>query len=143
MLLDRLAYLTSNPLYRNKAEDLLKAFVETCRDWGLFAATFFQALAYHLQHPAQAVVVGERTDPATQALFSAALKSYRPGKIVRLIDPKEISGTPPPLALAGMIKNAEPQSGPIAYVCVETSCALPVKTEEELVHTVTSFGLKE
>ncbi len=142
MLLDRLAYLTSNLLYRERAEEILKAFAETCRDWGLFAATFFQASSYHLQHPAQAVVVGKRNDSATQGFFSAALKLYRPGKIVRLMDPQDRSVTPPPPALEGMIQNAKSQSGPIAYVCVETSCAPPAKTVEELIQTLTSFGVK-
>jgi len=142
MFLDRLAHLTSNLLYRERAEQILKAFAETCRDMGLFAATFFQALSYHLQHPAQAVVVGRRNDPATQNFISAALKSYRPGKIVRLIDPQDRLATPPPPALAGMLQNAKLQSGPVVYVCVETSCAPPAKTVEELTQTLTSFGVK-
>jgi uncharacterized protein YyaL (SSP411 family) len=142
MLLDRLAYLTSNPLYRNKAEEILKAFSENCREWGLFAATFFQALSYHLQHPAQTVVVGRRNDPAAQIFLSAALKSYRPGKIVRFVDPQDKPTTPPPSAVAGMLQNMESQSGPIAYVCVETSCAPPAKTVEELQQTLAAFGIR-
>src|SRR6185436_10677607 len=142
MLLDRLSYLTSNLLYRNKAEEILKAFSENCREWGLFAATFFQALSYHLQHPAQAVIVGKRTDPATQNLHSAALKSYRPGKIVRLMDPNDKPAVPPPSAVAGMFRSSGSQPGPVAYVCVETSCAPPVKTAQELIQTITSFNIR-
>jgi uncharacterized protein YyaL (SSP411 family) len=142
MFLDRLAHLTSNVLYRERAEEALKAFAETCRDMGLFAATYFQALSYHLLHPAQALIVGRRNDPATQNFLSAALKSYRPGKIVRLLDPQNRLATPPPPALAGMLQNAKLQSEPVVYVCVEISCAPPARTVEELTQTLTAFGVK-
>jgi uncharacterized protein len=142
MLLDRLAHLTSNPLYRERAEEVLKALVEPCRDWGLFAASFFQALSYHLGHPAQVVVVGDRNEPATRDFLSAALKIYRPGKIVRLLDPQDRSRAPLPPALEGMIQTAKAHAGPIAYCCVGTACAPPAKTADELVQTLTSFGVR-
>jgi uncharacterized protein YyaL (SSP411 family) len=142
MFLDRLAHLTSNVLYRERAEEALKAFAETCLDMGLFAATYFQALSYHLLHPAQAEIVGRRDDPATKNFLSAALKSYRPGKIVRLLDPQNRLAILPPPALAGMLQNAKLQSEPVVYVCVETSCAPPARTVEELTQTLTSFGVK-
>jgi len=141
MLLNRLAYLTSNPLYRERAEETLKAFIETCRDWGLFAATFFQALSDHLRHPAQVVVVGNRNDSATQGLLSTALKIYRPGKIVRLLDPQNRSQSPLPPALEGMVQT-DTSAGPIAYCCVETLCAPPTKTVDELIQTLTTFGIR-
>ena len=109
---------------------------------GLFAATFFLALGHHLQHPAQAVVIGKKNDTAAQGLFSAALKTYRPGKVVRWVDPEDRSMTRLPPAMMAMVQSAELHSGPTAYICVETSCAPPAKTLEGLTQTLTSFGVK-
>ena len=87
LTLDRLYYLTHREEYREKAEQTLKLFGPIGAQYGLFASTYFLALEQHLNPPAHAVIVGTEDDALTRELWSKALSTYRPNKLVSLYDP--------------------------------------------------------
>lgn len=129
LVLDRLSALTGKGLYRLMAEETLKAFAEMAKGLGLFGATYFLALDFHLSPPVQVVIVGAKGDERTMALHRTALSPYRPGKVVALYDPEEVKGAPLPEVLSGMIETA---AEPRAYICAGTSCAPPTSDPEQL-----------
>lgn len=136
LALDRLYALTGKALYRQRAEETLQAFAEVAKGLGLFGATYFLALDFHLHHPAQVVIVGRKGEERTKALHRTALSTYRPGKIVALYDPEEVKGASLPEPLAGM---GEAASEPRAYICAGTTCAAPTGDPEELKETLQTF----
>ena len=82
--------------------------------YGLFASTYFLALEQHLNPPAHAVIVGTEDDALTRELWSKALSTYRPNKLVSLYDPAKSSPGHLPPAVEGMMSR---EAGPQAYVC--------------------------
>lgn len=137
LVLDRLSTLTGNGLYRLMAEETLKAFAETAKGLGLFGATYFLALDFHLSHPIQVVIVGAKGDDRTKALHRTALSIFRPGKVVALYDPEEVKGAPLPEVLASMIEAEAP---PRAYICCGTACAAPTSDPEQLQETLETLN---
>ncbi len=138
LALDRLFYLTQKQDYREKAELALKAFGEQCSQYGIYAATYFLALDYHMESPAHAVIVGDSNDPRTRELWNKALTTYRIKKIVSLYDQKAGSPESLPQAVRGMLRRSDV---PLAYVCAGNTCALPTSDPAELESNLESFGL--
>ena len=138
LTLDRLYYLTHREEYREKAEQTLKLFGPIGAQYGLFASTYFLALEQHLNPPAHAVIVGTEDDALTRELWSKALSTYRPNKLVSLYDPAKSSPGHLPPAVEGMMSR---EAGPQAYVCAGNTCALPTNDPAVLESTLKTFGL--
>ncbi len=138
-VLDQLAYLTNVPLYRERAEQLLRAFAGTAPQYGRYAAGYALAVDLHLHPPAHAVIIGARSDSRTQALWHAALAAFRPGKIIAAYDPALVAPTelPPPVAAA--MRTTRAAGLPQAYVCVGTVCSLPTAEPKEVGTLVSTF----
>jgi hypothetical protein len=139
LALDQLAYLTNVPLYRERAEQLLKAFAGTAPGAGRFAAGYALAVDLHLHPPAHAVIVGSTADPRTRALWQGALGAFRPGKIVAAYDPAHLNPADLPPAVAAAIRNTRAMGVPQAYVCVATACSLPTADPQEVSTLVRTF----
>ena len=137
MLLDRLYYITYEQKYRDLAEKTLKVFLENSEKYGFFAATYFLALHYHINHPAQVYIIGERTNQHVKRLLETAWSAYRPNKLVLTVNPEHPKITLSP-AVEGMVNRAEQ---PIAFVCAGTSCAAPTDNPKQLEETIRTFGL--
>jgi uncharacterized protein len=133
MLLDRLYTITEKPIYREREDETLKAFAGTVKNWGLFVATFASALEQRLAAPPRVLVVGARSDAATQALARAARRAFRPGKIVLIVDPASAPSTAYP---------PDPKGTPLAYVCAGRSCAPPTNDGETLRQLVETWSLR-
>ncbi|RMF94458.1 MAG: thioredoxin domain-containing protein, partial [Nitrospinota bacterium] len=142
MVLDRLYYLTFKEEYREKAEATLQAFAGGIPDYGLYAAGLVQALFYHLYHPAQVVIVGQKEDPQTQALWKKALSLYRPGKLVLLYE-KDTSLLSPPPVVADILKATPPERQPLAYVCAGNVCAPPTGDAEQMASLLHRIGRQD
>ena len=140
IVLDTLYYLTDKSIYRQRAEELLKAFGEGCSRLGIYAATYFLALDYHLSSPAHAVIVGKREDQLTLALHKAALTAYRPKKLVSMYEPDGAHEDRLPSVVASMLERSDK---PLVYVCAGFACAPPIDNEVELEATLKSFGLSD
>ncbi len=134
MLLDRLYYITYEDEYRERAERTLKAYAGSAEESGHFASAYALALAYHINTPPHALIIGKPGAPDTLRLLRTALATYRPGKIVTLHDPAEGSGLPYPASTDGMA---------IAYVCVPLKyCAPPTHEEARVTELLKTMGVE-
>ena len=122
MVFSDLFYLTRNPRYREKAEQVLQMIVAA----GSFpVAQTGRAIHRFLYDPVHIVVVGEKSGIDAQALFRRSLALYVPGKLVRFLDPRVDS-----LAIGEV--TFPRVSGPFAYVCTERLCSSPIARADEL-----------
>jgi uncharacterized protein YyaL (SSP411 family) len=142
LVLERLAYLTNNDQYAQKAQKTLQSFAGSAKEYGRLAASYALALHYHLNRSAQAVIIGKKNDSTTQALWNAALTAYRPGKIVAVYDPSELMLKDLPPAVAGAVKVFGVQGKPKAYVCAGSTCAPPTGDPSQVTSLVKSYGLQ-
>jgi uncharacterized protein len=80
-----------------------------------------------LVSPSQEIaIVGDPTDPATQALLREARKRYLPNTVLALKQPGEENMLP-------LLEGRDLVNGkPAAYVCEHYACKLPVTSAEEL-----------
>lgn len=141
LVLNQLYALTNMEIYREKAEATLKGFAGTVSNYGMFAATYGQALSRHLNHPAQVVIIGAKSNPTTRKLWNTALNTFRPGKFVSVYDPRETDLNRLPPAVQAAAKVAMIDGVPKAYVCVGTTCALPTSSPQEEAKLIRTFGL--
>jgi len=135
LVLLRLSRLLGLDGYRSLAERLLAAFVPGLAQHGLYASTLFIALDDLLYEPAHIAIVGPPDDPRTQALREAALRAWRPGRVISHHAPGE-EDVPVPEAARVMLGQA---LVPTAFVCAGTSCAPPAITPQALAETLASF----
>ena len=144
LVLLRLSRMFNAESYRSVAERLLRAFAPSLAPHGLFASTLTMALDDLLHEPAHVTIVGAPGDPRTVALHAAALRTYRPDKIISLHSPHDgrhpAGGNELPLpdAVRAMVTAADV---PKAYVCAGTTCAQPTSDPEVLAQTITTFGV--
>ncbi|MCZ6798939.1 MAG: thioredoxin domain-containing protein [Nitrospirae bacterium] len=143
LVLDRLAYLTNNAGYEDKALKTLEAFAVSTQGNGHFVAAYALGVQYHLNQSAQAVIIGKKGDPKTHALWNAALMTYRPGKMVAVYDPTDLNLAGLPPAVAGAVKVFGVQGEPKAYVCAGVTCAPPTENPDEVATLVKTYGLKK
>jgi len=141
VVLDRLVSLTNSQKYAQKARETLEAFAGSAKQRGRFIATYALAVHHHLNRPAQAVIIGKKNDPKTQSLWTAALTSYRPGKIVAVYDPTEVKLDHLPPAVAGAVKVFGIKGVPRAYICAGVTCAPPTTEPDEVAVLVKTYGL--
>ncbi len=134
MVLDRLYYITCKDEYRESSEHTLKAFAGSAEESGHFASAYALALAYHINAPPHAVIIGKMDAPDTLLLLRTALATYRPGKIVTLHDPADGSKLPYP---------ATPDGAAVAYVCIPLEyCAPPTLEEMKVEELLKTLGLE-
>jgi uncharacterized protein len=139
LVLDELTYLTNVPTYRQRAEQLLRAFAGGVSEGGPSAAGYALALDVHLRPPAHAVVIGSPSDARTVALWRAALAAFRPGKLVATYDPTRVKPADLPSPVAAAMKNSQAAGVPQAFVCVATSCSLPTSDPNVVAGLVAGF----
>lgn len=142
-VLDRLAYLTNDEQYEQKALQTMQVFAGSAKGYGHFVAAYALAVHYHLNRSAQAVIIGNKSHPMVQQLWESALTTYRPGKMVALYDPTDLSLEDLPPAVAGAVKVFGVQGEPKAYVCAGSTCAPPTGDPAEVISLVKSYGLEK
>ncbi len=140
LVLDRLHDLTNNETYRKKAETTLERFAGTAPNFGMFAATYGQALFQFLNHPAQAVIIGANGNSKTKELWETALKTFRPGKFVSVYDPANINLDSLPPAVQAAARIGMKDGIPKAYVCVGPTCAPPTSSPQQEAMLIKTFG---
>jgi len=137
LVLLRLARIFEETSYRRLADRLVLAFAPSLAPHGLYASTLLIALDDLLHEPAHVTIVGPLADPRTSALHVAALRTFRPDKIVTLHADGDDS-IPLPDAVRAM---PAPFSEPTAFVCAGTACAQPTADPAVLTETIATFGL--
>ena len=134
-MLNKLGALTNKSDYATFAEVSLKYFSGVVGTYGIFASRLFLALEEFLHPPPRVVVISDSKEKSGKELLEAALRTYRPGKVVTACEPWATASIP--VHLRSVVKS---YVRPVAYVCSHTACAPPVYEVEELVSTILSFG---
>jgi uncharacterized protein len=124
----RLHELTGDARWRERAGALVAAFAGGALELGLHGSAFFLAMDWQLNPGTHLVVIGEQGDETAAAMHRAALAGFAPRRVVQRLTPAEAEAGRLPAAIAGMLAAG---SGTRGYVCVGTSCSLPVATREE------------
>jgi uncharacterized protein YyaL (SSP411 family) len=128
----RLASLTHDDRWREKAEGILASAVRRVGDSGLFAAG--SALAVGLLTTAPVTVVVEGEGPRAAALLRTARRAWHPNVWVFSGHP------PPPFSLPAGLEGVGSTTEPRALVCSGTSCAPPVSEPAALGRLLASGG---
>ena len=128
----RLYYYTYNKDYFNQAETILKSFWRDDINYNIFDEDYALALERYFNYPVSMVIVGDKKDPRTLALFQESLQIYEPGKIVQLLDPvKDIK-----IIKKGVFPNPET---PSLFICIENRCSLPIVKSETVAQALHDF----
>ncbi len=120
----RLHELTGDPRWKQRSQELVRAFAGGARELGLYAATYLLAVDWHLNPATHLVVVGDAPDPSARAMHRAALAGFIPRRVVQLLVSAEVQARPLPSALAGMLAVGR---SPRGYACIGTSCSQPAE----------------
>ncbi|MDI6828190.1 MAG: DUF255 domain-containing protein [Armatimonadota bacterium] len=124
-LLVELSYLTGFETYRDIAEKTFKTIAHPQIVESVLGAGFGVALDLYLNFPVHIVLVGKRESKETQEMLETSLHTYDPRKLVQLLDPSEDF-----LTICPITYKAEEK--PLAYVCYQNECSLPLMSNEEL-----------
>jgi uncharacterized protein YyaL (SSP411 family) len=116
----RLYHLTGNDAYRARAEDLVLAFNGDIGRSAFGHATLLNGYEM-LQGAVQVVITGDRESDETRTLLEALYGVAQPDKVVQIIGADdELPATHPAHGKSALEGRAT------AYVCVGTTCSLPV-----------------
>jgi uncharacterized protein YyaL (SSP411 family) len=125
-VLARLWHLTGERGYQERAEALVQAFApELARNF--FPLGTFLNNSELLSDSLQIVILGKRGVPATDALIAAARAASLPNRILTVLPP----GAPLPATHPAQGKT-QLNGKPTAYVCIGTTCSLPVDAPDAL-----------
>jgi uncharacterized protein YyaL (SSP411 family) len=124
MNLLRLAQITDNKDFKEKAERTLLAFGELLQKQPAVMPQMAAAYLFSIEKPRQIVIAGERDDSGTQAILNEVHSRFLPNKIVILLE-----------AGKGQVRLSElnpfyfsfPMQGgkATAYICQDFVCQLP------------------
>jgi len=131
----RLAALTGEEWYDERAREILAAFAGSATQVPTAMATYVRAVDWATSPVTTVVVVGAKGDEGADALFRAALQTYRPRTVVRRFAPGAVQAEALPPALAAMVSGEAPR----AYVCAGQTCAAPVSDAGELEELLRTF----
>jgi uncharacterized protein YyaL (SSP411 family) len=126
-VLGRLYHLTGSEAYRARAEAIVSAFASEVGRNFFPLATLLNAYEF-LEAAVQVVIVGARGEPATDSLLRAAYQLSLPDRVVLVVPPEESLPQTHPAHGKGQVGDTA-----TAYVCVGTTCSLPVTDPEALV----------
>jgi uncharacterized protein YyaL (SSP411 family) len=141
IVLNRLHSLTGEPLYRERAQQTLEAFLAIVPRFSLFAASFGLAALLHARHPTQVVITGPPDDATAQKLEDVAVGVFRFGKSVLRVMPAHIAAN----ALAPALQQTLPHlraDVPQALVCIDTSCLPPISDPERLAASLENIDAR-
>jgi uncharacterized protein YyaL (SSP411 family) len=133
-VLTRLAILTGDDGYRERAEAIIRAFAgEVSRNFFPLATLINNAeLA---AKPLQIVLAGEPQDPAFAALRRAVYTASLPNAVVQALPPSHELPVGHPAFGKGLVDGE-----PAAYVCEGPVCSLPIVVSQQLVDALTNWG---
>ena len=129
-LLLRLHALTDRELYRERAEDTLETFGGIVEHFGLYAASYGQALRRAISPAVQVCILGE--DSLADELAATATARFSLTKSVIRLRWAQLNALPP--ALASTLPNLPGlDEGSVAVVCKGFACLPPVRDPEQLI----------
>lgn len=116
-------------------DSLSLAATQPTRDMPIFAARAAAGLALELiERPSvMAYIVGDSLGPATRELAEAAVRAWRPGRLVQV---RSADAT-------DLLYPASGDGTPLAYVCSGELCAPPTSDPDEVASLIRSFALPD
>jgi hypothetical protein len=124
----RLAALTNDASYEERARDTLETFAGVVEHFGLYAASYGLALRRLIEPSMQVCIVGDHR--AAAELFYSAMARFVVNKSVIRLNSSQLQALPP--ALAETLPHATAGATSFALVCKGNVCLPPVFTTEEL-----------
>ncbi len=118
----RLSYLTDNPDYLAKAEQVLRLFYDAMEQNPFGFSNMLCALDFSLTRPKEIVLLGDKYAPATREMLTRIHEMFVPNKTLTCCDPRDPSVTMPTL-LTG---KTQIEGKLTVYVCHNFTCSLPV-----------------
>jgi uncharacterized protein YyaL (SSP411 family) len=127
---------TGDNRWKERGNQLLRAFAGRAREMGLYAATYLLAVDWHINPVNHLVIVGDSTDPTAAEMRRRALAGFLPRRVVQLIAPSDAGTRTLPPALAGMLAA---ERAPRGYACAGTSCSQPAEDLSSWIATLESL----
>jgi len=132
-VLARLFHLTGDEAYRHRADHLFRLFSGDNPQY-LFSIPGLLTSFEFLAGSTQIAIIGEPDDPATLNLRHAVFGAGVPLKVVTLLAPGESLPEIHPAREKGPVEGR-----PTAYVCVGSTCSLPVTDPDDLRRQMSSL----
>ncbi|MFA7382486.1 MAG: thioredoxin domain-containing protein [Desulfurivibrionaceae bacterium] len=126
----RLAWITGNEAWRQKAGATIKAFGERLNNYPSILPQMLVAHALEEGKPRQFVIAGKLDRPDTEIMLAMLRKRFLPGKIVLLADERSkkfLKQYQPVLAELPAQGNKT-----VVYLCENFSCQLPIPDLDQL-----------
>ena len=140
----KLGVIDRNDAFTKKGDNLLNtASAMAAASAGTALGTLGLALEQREHGDALIAVLGETTDTRSDALWQAALATYRPGKIVIRLDAAQAkSGRLPTQAWTAFAESPAAKGSALAFVCSANDCAHPASSGSELAELIKSYGVE-
>jgi uncharacterized protein YyaL (SSP411 family) len=123
MVVARLYEFTSDSRWKERGQELVRAFAGRARELGLYAATYLLAVDWQLNPSTHLVVVGAASDPSAAGMHRQALAGFLPRRVVQRLAPEAAEKHALPPALRAMITGRAPRG----YACTGQSCSPPAE----------------
>jgi uncharacterized protein YyaL (SSP411 family) len=133
-LLSRLGSLVE-PHYGDLSTRVVERLAGSAFDNPLGMSVTVALLQHVVAGPVEIVVVGPRANPTTRALVAQADQVYLPDRVLAWVDPEDPASLE---ASAVVAEGKRPAASPVAYVCRDRTCSLPVDTREALARELAS-----
>jgi uncharacterized protein YyaL (SSP411 family) len=115
----RLAHLAQDVDHARRAQAMLEEIAPLASRYPTAFAQWLIALDYALAPTQQVAIVGERDDPAAQALLAESLAGFHPYRLVAL-------GAPGESQVPLVCEHPSVDGQAAAYVCNAFACQAPV-----------------
>lgn len=134
----RLARITGNVGFEEKADALMKSFSSLVQDYPMAYTQFLNAVDFALGPTAEVVIVGDDGDVETRAMVEALHRRFHPHRVLVF---KEVAGEgnggKDPSEMAPFVRQMHPVGGKTSvYICENYSCKRPLTTLEELTRAL-------
>jgi uncharacterized protein len=136
-----LAALTGDTGYDKQADDLLSPSGRVNPSAASMLGTLGLALEQRAHGETVIAIVGPSgsADDKTEALRQTALRTYRPGKVVMVLDSRAANDSALPPAARAMFDASKKRAETLAFVCAGTACANPVSDSSALAKLIREF----
>jgi uncharacterized protein len=130
LVLLQLGSLLGRPEYERDARATIALTTRGMTQYPSAFATMLNALDMALAAPREVALVGDRAQPAMQAMLHALNARWRPNVVVAAAPPDDSAAS----ALIPLLRDRPQRDGqPTAYVCRNFVCNLPTTEVEEMV----------
>lgn len=128
----QLAVLLDKPAYRDEAGRILLMMKDAMARQPTGFGRLLGVLDGYLAPSQEIAIIGERDEPATQALLAVVRRRFLPHAVIALREPEQASMLP-------LLQGRTLVDGkPAAYVCENYACKLPVTDAATLTHLLTA-----